>query len=117
MRDRPSSAPRLRWAARLAAMVAVLVWAERGWALPEGGVDLHAHLSMKPALGCFFHGSIGEPLTANSWDDRLSSKINAEALDASGLSVLVVALFAHAVLGRDMRDMRGQVREQIDEVE
>jgi microsomal dipeptidase-like Zn-dependent dipeptidase len=69
---------------------------------------------MKPALGCLFHGSIDEPLTANSWDDRLSSKINAEALDASGLSVLVVALFAHPVLGGDMR---AQVREQIDEVE
>ena len=95
-------------------MTAVLGAPDRAWALPEGGVDLHAHLSMKPALGGLFRGSIDAPLEADSWDDRLSSKLNAASLDASGLSVVVVALFAHAVLGGDMR---AQVREQIDEVE
>jgi microsomal dipeptidase-like Zn-dependent dipeptidase len=98
----------------LAALTCLLQTPALAWAAPEGGVDLHAHLSMKPALGCLFSGHIDGPLTADSWDDRLSSKINAAALDASGLSVVVVALFAHPVLGGDMR---AQVREQIDEVE
>jgi microsomal dipeptidase-like Zn-dependent dipeptidase len=103
------------WAARLGAItIAVLLCSRAAWALPEGGVDLHAHLSMKPALGCLFDGHINGPLTANSWDDQLSSKLNAAALSKSGLSVLVVALFAHPVLGGDMR---AQVREQIAEVE
>lgn len=95
-------------------MAALLLYSGRASALPEGGVDLHAHVSMKPALGCLFHGELEGPLTADSWDDRLSSKLNAAALSASGLSVVVVALFAHPVLGGDMR---AQVREQIAEVE
>jgi microsomal dipeptidase-like Zn-dependent dipeptidase len=104
----------LGWLARLAAMATIFIWTPPAWALPEGGVDLHAHLSMKPALGVLFDGSIDAPLEADSWDDRLSSKLNAAALEASGLSVLVVALFTHPVLGGDMR---AQLREQIDEVE
>jgi membrane dipeptidase len=82
--------------------------------LPAGGVDLHSHLSMKPALGPLFRGEIDAPLQADSWRDRLSSNVNGEALDASGLSVVVAALFSHAVLGGDMRD---QVREQIAEIQ
>jgi microsomal dipeptidase-like Zn-dependent dipeptidase len=105
---------RLAWALRLAALASVFLWSAPGWALPEGGVDLHAHLSMEPALGCLFDGHIKGPLTADSWDDRLSSKLNAASLSASGLSVMVVALFAHPVLGGDMR---AQIREQIGEVE
>lgn len=110
----PFGETRLGWAARVAALIAVLLFSRAARALPEGGVDLHAHLSMNPALGCLFHGEINGPLKADSWDDQLSSKLNAAALSESGLSVLVVALFAHPVLGGDMR---AQVREQIDEIE
>src|SRR4051812_12612372 len=113
MTNDPARPRRLGRMARLLAMTAVLAGAERAWALPEGGVDLHAHLSMKPALGVMFRGSIDEPLAADSWDDRLSSNMNAASLDASGLAVVVVALFTHPVLGGDMR---AQVREQIAEV-
>ena len=95
-------------------MTALVLWSGPAWGAPEGGVDLHAHVSMKPALGCLFSGHIEGPLEADSWDDRLSSKLNAATLSASGLSVVVVALFAHPVLGGDMR---AQVREQIEEVE
>lgn len=101
-------------AARVASMIALLLCSHSARALPEGGVDLHAHVSMEPALGPLFHGEINEPLQADSWDDQLSSKLNADSLVSSGLRVAVVALFAHPVLGGDMR---AQIREQIDEIE
>lgn len=78
--------------------------------LPDVSVDLHAHLFMKPGLGWLFSGSFHEPLVADSWDDRLSSKVNEETLDASGVGIMVVALFAHPVYRLDVRDA---VREQI----
>ena len=80
----------------------------------DGSVDLHAHLFMDRGLGWMFNGDFDSPLQANSWDDELSSKINAESLEASGLDVVVVALFAHPVFRADMRQ---SVREQIALVE
>ncbi len=82
--------------------------------LPEMSVDLHSHIFMKPGLGWLFSSSFGEPLAADSWDDRLSSKVNAETLDASGIGIVVVALFAHPVYRMDVRDA---IREQIAAVE
>ena len=79
--------------------------------VPDRTVDLHAHLFMDEALGWFFHGSFADAeLRADSWDDRLSSKVNAATLNDSGLGVVVVALFAHPVYRADMRQA---VRRQI----
>ncbi len=78
--------------------------------LPDLSVDLHAHLFMKQGLGWFFSGSFGDALVADSWDDRLSSKANAAALDASGVGIMVVAIFAHPIYRTDVREA---VREQI----
>ncbi len=75
-----------------------------------GTVDLHAHLYMKTALRWFFRGDFDEPLVADSWDDRLSSKINADSLNASGNDIVVVSLIAHPIYRSDMRQ---SVREQI----
>jgi microsomal dipeptidase-like Zn-dependent dipeptidase len=74
-------------------------------------VDLHAHLFMDEALGWFFEGNFNDAkLSANSWDDRLSSKANRATLQQSGLGVVVVSLIAHPVYRADMRDA---VRKQI----
>lgn len=82
----------------------------RGGELPDLSVDLHAHLFMKSGLGWFFEGGFGEPLRANSWDDRLSSKANATTLDDAGVGIMVVALFAHPLY---RADVRASVREQL----
>jgi microsomal dipeptidase-like Zn-dependent dipeptidase len=91
-------------------LVALLVARE---ARADFGVDLHAHLFMKPGLGWLFHGSF-EERQADHWSDRLSSKVDAAALEASGLRVVVVALFAHPVF---VADMRASIRAQIAEAE
>ena len=78
--------------------------------LPNLSVDLHAHLFMKAALGWFFDGAFADGIQANSWDDRLSSKIDAATLDASGVGVVVVSLIGHPVYRGDMRQA---VRDQI----
>lgn len=98
------------------AAVWVAMWASPAHAreLPDLSVDLHAHLFMKPGLGWFFNGSFDEPLVADSWDDRLSSKVNEPTLNASGIGIMVVALFAHPVYRLDVRDA---VREQIGAAE
>ncbi len=88
--------------------------ASRPGELPQLRVDLHAHLSMKPALGWLFRGSFDAPLVADSWDDQLSSKANGKTLQEAGLGVMVVALYAHPVFAGDMREA---VRNQIAEVE
>lgn len=79
-------------------------------AAADGTVDLHAHLYMKTALRWFFSGGFDEPLVADSWDDRLSSKINADTLQASGNDIVVVSLIAHPIYRADMRQ---SVRDQI----
>jgi membrane dipeptidase len=86
----------------------------RSGALPEWSVDLHVHLSMKPALGWLFRGELEEPLVADSWDDRLSSKANEQTLLRSGVGVMVVALYAHPLFAGDMRK---SIRAQMAEVE
>jgi microsomal dipeptidase-like Zn-dependent dipeptidase len=79
--------------------------------LPDLSVDLHAHLFMEEGLGWLFRGRFDGPRRADSWDDRLSSKMDAASLEASGIGVVVVALFAHPVYVADMREaVRAQIR-------
>ncbi|MEZ4443084.1 MAG: membrane dipeptidase [Polyangiaceae bacterium] len=79
--------------------------------LPDLDLDLHAHLFMKEGLGWLFRGSFDEPLKAHAWGDRLSSKANADSLDASDLGLVVVALFAHPLY---VSDLRLAIRAQIE---
>ena len=78
--------------------------------LPDLSLDLHSHLFMEDGLGWLFRGSFDEPHLADSWDDRLSSKVDAQALDRSGIGLVVVALFAHPLY---VADMRASIRAQI----
>ncbi len=78
--------------------------------LPNLSVDLHAHLFMEQALTWLFFGDFFEPLAADSWKDRLSSKVNADSLDESGIGIMVVALMAHPM---GALDTRKSVRNQI----
>ena len=98
------------------ALAAAVLWcssaAAQKW--PSGRVDLHNHLFMKEALGVMFSGDFDEPLQASSWDDRLSSKVDARGLDDSGLGVVVVALFVHPLFAADLRQ---SLRDQLDRVD
>lgn len=74
-------------------------------------VDLHNHLFMKEGLGWLFRGSFEEGVASDDWGDRLFNKTDAETLERSGLSVVVVSLFAHPVFVGDLRDsIRDQIR-------
>ncbi|MBW2456863.1 MAG: membrane dipeptidase [Deltaproteobacteria bacterium] len=78
--------------------------------LPELSVDLHAHLFMEQALSWLFWGDFYGPLAADSWKDRLSSKVNPDSLDESGIGIVVVALMAHPLGAWDMREsLRSQI--------
>jgi microsomal dipeptidase-like Zn-dependent dipeptidase len=105
------SAPRL---ALWLALVMSIVRPTSAGELPDGSVELHAHLFMEHGLGALYRGGFDQPLVADSWDARLSSKANAEALEASGAAVVVVALFAHPLFSGDLR---GSIRAQIDAAE
>lgn len=90
-------------------LVLSTVTAEARGELPELSVDLHAHLFMKEGLGWLFRGDF-DAVEADSWDDRLSSKVDARTLEDSGIGLVVVALFAHPLY---VADMRASVRAQI----
>lgn len=81
---------------------------------PEWTVELHAHLFMKEGMTWLFRGHFDEPLRATSWKDRLSSQTNAEALEKSGIGVLVVSIYAHPWLVWSVRD---SIRRQLDQIE
>lgn len=81
----------------------------------EAVVDLHNHLFMKPGLGWLFRGSFEDGIAADHWGDRLFNKTDAESLERSGLSVVVVSLFAHPVFVGDLRDaIRTQIHRARD---
>lgn len=63
--------------------------------LLEGSVDLHAHLFMHEGAGVDWLGSFEGPITSRGWDDKLHSRVNAETLQNSGKSLVVVALYTH----------------------
>jgi microsomal dipeptidase-like Zn-dependent dipeptidase len=58
-------------------------------------VDLHAHAFMDRGLGLLFDGDFQSPLRSTNWSDLFSSQINADTLEASGLGLIVVSLYAH----------------------
>lgn len=61
-------------------------------------VELHSHAFMKHGLTFLFRGDFNSPLKAKSWKNLLSSKLNAETLNKSGIKIFVVALYAHPFL-------------------
>lgn len=64
-----------------------------------GRVELHAHLAMDQGMGWFFTGNLASPRVTVQPSRRLSVQANAEALNRSGLSVVVATLYAHPWLG------------------
>jgi microsomal dipeptidase-like Zn-dependent dipeptidase len=78
-------------------------------------VDLHAHAFMDRGLGLLFDGDFRSPLRSSSWSDLFSSQVNADTLEASGLGLVVVSLYAHPVLAPERRDsVRQQIRDARD---
>jgi microsomal dipeptidase-like Zn-dependent dipeptidase len=76
-----------------------------------GPVELHAHLFMKEGMTWAFRGDFFGPLAAKSWKDGLSSQADPEALNRSGLSVVVATLYAHSLFTLSLREsIRRQIR-------
>jgi microsomal dipeptidase-like Zn-dependent dipeptidase len=73
-------------------------------------VELHAHLFMKEGMTWAFRGDFFGPLQATSWQDKFSSQANPEALEKSGLSIVVATLYAHPLFTLSLRD---SIRRQI----
>jgi membrane dipeptidase len=70
---------------------------------------------MKQGIGWLFRGDFDSPLRATDWSDLWSSRANRDSLDASGDSIVVVALYAHPILtGFSVRD---SIRRQLDEAD
>lgn len=78
--------------------------------LADSSVELHAHLFMKEGLSWFFSGEFFGPLTATNWKNRFSSQTNPETVHRSRIGVLVVALYAHPVFTRSLKN---SIRRQI----
>lgn len=77
-------------------------------------VDLHAHFFMPEAIGLSFLGNFDGPLRARTWSDRLKSRVNAEALEKSGVRIAVVALYSNPMFLGSQRDI---IRRQIDDTQ
>lgn len=83
--------------------------------LPEDAhLELHAHLFMNEGMTWLFRGDFEGPLAADSWRDRFSSQANAEALERSGIQILVASLYAHPLFTWNLRD---SIRRQIAQAE
>lgn len=78
--------------------------------LGAGTVELHAHLFMKDGMSWGFKGDFDGPLYARDWQDRMSSQANHETLNASGIDILVVSLYANPLF---VSDLRNSIRRQI----
>jgi len=75
-------------------------------------VDLHAHAFMDRGLGLLFDGDFRTPLRSTDWSDLFSSQINADTLEASGLGLIVVSLYAHPVFAPARQQ---SIRRQIED--
>jgi len=73
-------------------------------------IELHAHLFMKEGLGAGFTGDFFGPLQARDWRDGFHSMANPEALERSGIGIVVAALYANPLLEPSPREA---VRKQI----
>ena len=63
-------------------------------------VDLHSHLWMKDGVSFLLRGEFHEPVKSGSASSRAGTKMTRDSLDASGLKLIVVSLYAHPVLAR-----------------
>jgi len=78
--------------------------------VPAESVELHAHLFMEEGMTWGFHGDFFGPLEAKDHEDRFSSQASPETLRASGIRVMVVSLYAHALFVKSRREA---IRRQI----
>lgn len=75
-------------------------------------VDLHAHFFFHEGTGVSLWGSFDSPLKAKDWKSRLSSRVNARALDQSDVGLAVAALYSHPLFPISRREsIRRQIRE------
>lgn len=82
---------------------------------PAGAsVELHAHLFMDHAMTYAFRGSFHGPLKATDWRARMSSQIDVDAVNHSGIRILVASLYAHPLFRFDLRQA---VRDQVQDAE
>ncbi len=65
---------------------------------------------MKEGMTYAFRGGFNEELHARDWRDRFSSMANPEALDRSGIGLLVATLYAHPLM---TTSLRGSIRRQL----
>jgi microsomal dipeptidase-like Zn-dependent dipeptidase len=69
---------------------------------------------MKEGMGWLFRGKFNGPLMSDSWKTRFSSQINPESLEASGLDIVVAALYAHPLFTLSLKD---SIRRQIEQAQ
>ena len=73
-------------------------------------VDLHAHV-FEHGLGILSSGNFGDNQLLASWNSIFGNKVNPEALEASGLGLVVVALYAHPILSLGTKEsLRKQLK-------
>ncbi len=70
----------------------------------QAQIDLHAHLDMKPGVGVLLNGGTNDPIQADTWYSRFSSKASLASLDAlHSPKVIVVSLYGHPILSNPTR--------------
>ncbi len=69
---------------------------------------------MHEGVGLSWMGSFTGPIRAEHWKDRLRSKVNADALEASGSKLVIVALYSHPLF---LGSQRNSIRRQISAAE
>lgn len=74
-------------------------------------VDLHSHFFMPEATGLERLGNFEGKLQARTWEDRLKTRVNAEALERSQVKIAVVALYTHPLF---LGSQRNQLRRQLN---
>ncbi|MBI3542887.1 MAG: membrane dipeptidase [Deltaproteobacteria bacterium] len=78
-------------------------------------VDLHAHPFMDDGMGSLFRGRFEDSrLKARDWHATFESQINEETLEASGLELVVVSLYAHPLVNAPRRKL---LRSQLDRLD
>ncbi len=76
-----------------------------------GTLDLHAHLFMHEAAGVQLMGGFDQPIQAQTYSDKISSRANDITLTQSENQLVVVALYSHPLFLGSPRDA---IRREID---
>lgn len=58
-------------------------------------VDLHAHIFFYEGMGTSLLGGFNSQKLSHDWTDIFEPRVNAKALNDSGVRIAVIALYAH----------------------